>query len=440
MNLSRIFAQAFVRRLAYVLAAIVLAAVGIGRAEAADYSDQGQAYAGCLAATRAYLELRNSSLDTGAVRCVIEGTRTYRGEFETKACSSCSTFWGQHGLHTWPAGKNCSDRTGDGDGPPSNQNAILVGSGGVCYNGCAYGAPLGEATTEWSFSGGQTLTYVPGGSRVPTGAVCDAAGGDVPPSEEEVCQTVGNLTQCLMPDGRHCAVSSKGTKFCFRPNETGTKTSKNEAVTKAPQGVGINPPPTPPANNGEWQQAGSGTASVSSGGTTNNYNVQNYESNYGTDGEGGGAEGDPGEGDGEGDDGFGEVGGDGTCTGTFTCTGGDPVLCATARQTYLARCEADARTGGEASPFPGDGDGGAGEDPAQEEVRRDVTMGLGMLDDTGFLGGGSCPSFGSFSVMGQSIDFDPDGRWCDVIGVARNCLLLLGAFIALGILVGRNDT
>lgn len=115
---------------------------------------------------------------------------------------------------------------------------------------------------------------------------------------------VGNLTQCALPDGRHCAVASTGKKFCFAPNETGTKVSGNEAVTKAPVGVAVKEPPVPPKNNGDWQASGTGTASVSGNGTTNNYNISTFNSNYGTEGKGGGAEGDgPGEGEGDGEGG-----------------------------------------------------------------------------------------------------------------------------------------
>lgn len=54
MNIGRIFANAIVRRLAYVLVALVLAWVGLGDARAATYNSQGAAYAGCKAAEAAY--------------------------------------------------------------------------------------------------------------------------------------------------------------------------------------------------------------------------------------------------------------------------------------------------------------------------------------------------------------------------------------------------
>lgn len=145
---------------------------------------------------------------------------------------------------------------------------------------------------------------------MPTGAVCDANAENAgSPVTADDCTTVGGLTQCVTSQGKHCAVSSTGKKFCWTPGETGTKVSGNEAATKSPQGATINPPTTPPKNNGEWQQTASGTASVSGSGGTTTYNVTNYTSNYGTEGTGGGAEGEgDGEGGGEGD---GDVPGEG---------------------------------------------------------------------------------------------------------------------------------
>lgn len=130
--------------------------------------------------------------------------------------------------------------------------------------------------------------------------------------------------------------------------------------------------------------------------------------------------------------------GGGSCDAGFACTGGDPVLCSIAQQQFTARCESESRFGGNASDFPGSGSGD-GDDPEQEDVHKSHTFGLGMLDSSGFLGGGSCPDFGSVQVMGVSVDLDADGRFCQIVGVARACILLFGAFIAISIVVGRSE-
>ena len=300
------------------LAALVLLLGFVGTVHAAaEHPDQGSAYADCLVDARAQVQAQPTMRKDP--ECRLEGQRAYRAYF--KACAwhnhepPCSDAIG--GYHEWPAGKNCTDRTGDGDGP-SSQNGLLVGTAVACHNGCSYAPTLGEGMAEWSFSAGQTVRWIAGGEWVPSGEVCDSSAGENPDPQDDYCATVGNLTQCLQNDGRHCAVSKSGKRFCWKPEETGTKVSGNEASTKSPQGVGINPPPVPPKNNGQWEQTGSGTASVSSGGVTNNYNVTNNTSNYGPDGQGGGAEGDgDGGGDGGGDEGEDPYGDAGEGVGTF---------------------------------------------------------------------------------------------------------------------------
>ena len=317
--LARVFASAVVRRAAVLLVAAVVGALGIRQARAAVYPDQGTAYQACMTENTggtycASMAEGSNERGIASLTCPLAtynaNSQMYR---QRVVCNGGKAATFSTPEYVFPKAKTCASRTGDGDGPPSSSNAILVGTGETCYNGCAYGAPLGEGTTRWSFSAGQTVSYVSGGTRVPTGATCNAGGGEYPSPQSEHCAKVGDLTQCLQSDGRHCAVSSTGKRFCWRPKETGTKVSGNEAATKSPEGVTINAPPTAPKNNGQWEQKGSGTASATQGSTTNNYNVTNYESNYGTDGSGGGAEG-------EGDGGDGGGGDDGNDPGS---AGGD---------------------------------------------------------------------------------------------------------------------
>lgn len=260
----------------------------------------------------------------------------------------------------------------------------------------------------------------------------------------------GTLTQCVTQDGKSCAVSSTGKSFCWDPNERGTKTSGNEAATKTDAGKPPTMPPVPPKNGGEWENKGEANVSITNNttNTTNNYTTNSWQSSYGSAGSGasgGGAQGEPnsgsgdgsgkedGEGDGEGD--HGSVGGGNTCAGGFTCTGGDPVLCAIAQQQFMARCEAAGRAEGGAAPFPGNGDGGAGDDPDPKESNKTVTMGMGFIDINGVLGGGSCPQFESAGTSFGDFSMNNDD-WCQIIAIGRAALLMLGAFIALGILMG----
>lgn len=265
----------------------------------------------------------------------------------------------------------------------------MTSSGNVCSNGCMFaGGGGGVSVTIGS------VTYGEKQGATPTGAVCTAS--DIQASAEvtqDDCQTIGSLTQCVTPQGKHCAVASTGKKFCWTPAETGTKVSGNEAATKSPQAATVNPPATPPKNGGQWQQGSTGTVTVggSSGSTT--YNVTNHTSNYGTEGDGGGAEGDEGDGSGE---------------------------------------------GGEQPEWT------KGDEPARdpEGDADDVTdFGIGispdLLDREEIFGAGSCPTFPAFQIMGVSVNPTADiPQWCTLVAIMRAAVLIMAAFTALGILTG----
>lgn len=424
---------------------------------AAAFPDQGRAFAACKASEAVALAHPNV-LNAHPTSCSQIAYTNIQGVTSPKY--TCYVSTGAGNTYNYGCGYYGGDADSDYAWPPAKMCSMLgplsegwfqVGSGSTtCKDGCEYGASSGSGITSYELFPGSPeaiqFKKEQGGSS-PTGATCaaDNPSQGVPVTEQK-CVTQGALTQCVRPDGKHCAAASNGKMFCWNPSEAGTKQDKNDAATKSPSGLPSNPPTNKPPNNGDWQQTGQGTTIVNNNGNTTNYNTSTFSSNYGSEGTGGGSTNPdgsenpgPGGGDGEGDDGHGTVGGDGQCQGTFTCSGGDPVLCAIAQQQYQARCEADGRFDGEGT-FPGDGDGGAGQDPEKEDVVRDATLGLGMLDEAGLGVGGSCPDFGTLNVMGRTIEIDPDGRFCQIIGVARACLLILGAFIALGILAGRNDS
>lgn len=442
MNLPRIFASAVARRLAVVLVALVLGWLGIGTARAANYPDQGAAFAGCTAAVSSAvstLQALRPLINWGSGPCAISGTAYLAHLTENGVTYPLSNIAG-HGeefLHFFPSGTSCSTR------PPTSGGLARVAADAEpasCDNGCAF-RPGTQATLGVQLGSGGPMFYNMDG-WLPTGDVCAPAPDDTGGGNDgEQCATQGNLTQCVKPDGRHCATASSGKQFCWQPTEHGTKTSGNEAATKSPPGESANIPPVAPPNGGDWKQQAQSTVTINN----NTSNVTNWQSSYGNQGggaAGGGADGQPnggngdGAGDGDGDaDDHGTVSGGATCEQPLACAGGDPVLCAIAQQQYLARCEASGRGDGEVSPFPGTGDGGAGDDPSPAESHKTASPGLGWIDTTGILGGGSCPQFES--VTTQFGDFAINGDdWCQIIGIARAALLIFGAFIALGILMG----
>ncbi|WP_155393540.1 hypothetical protein [Xanthomonas albilineans] len=184
-----------------------------------------------------------------------------------------------------PPEKNCSAQ------PVLNSGWSSLGNGASCQDGCAYG-PATSAETQTA--GG--MTYYSMAGAAPTGKSCTMGDGTGSGLTKDDCVKQGNLTQCMQPDGRLCAVSSSGKKFCWSATEAGTKVDGNEGATKSPVGANINPPNSKPPNGGDWEQSGWGTSSSSSGGTTNNDNVTTWQSSYGSQGSGSGS------GDGDGDD------------------------------------------------------------------------------------------------------------------------------------------
>lgn len=364
---------------------------GASVAQAQSYhpdGDQGAAYAHCKANQAESIALgttarpRQVPSDGG---CRVVSADRYRCSYATNGFANgpinqeafCGTNY-DHGYTT-----SCAAR-----GPLTGGMSIVGPSGTSCTNGCVYGIGGGGLAVT---VGSKTYSNMSGAK--PTGAVC--SGGEAAPQAvtQDDCTTIGNLTQCVTSSGKHCAVSSTGRKFCWTPGETGAKASGNEAATKSPQGVTINPPAKPPANGGQWQETATGTATVNGSGGSTTYNVTNHTSNYGAEGEGGGAEGE-GDGEGEGDEG----------------------------QPEWTKGEEPAR-----------------EDAGEDDDVTDFGIGISpdLLDREEIFGGGSCPTFPSFQIMGVSVSPSSDiPQWCTLVAIMRAAVLIMAAFAALSILTG----
>lgn len=345
------------------------------------------------------------------------------------------------------------------DGQPGMINGSLT-STGVCNNGCKMKPNL-DPGTDFTLTdkANNNAIIIKRGTWVATGETCHDEPAQ-PPEKPEYCHTVqGGYTVCKSKD-QTCVVTPSGFRTCA--SDAGNISGQVATNNQRTEAAGISAPNTPA--NGPSNRPGENWSQTGGQSITNNIsnvvtNISNY-SNSGTpngnqpvkgDGSAAGGNTDTGtggsngtgsgsgdgSGDGNGKD-YGSVTGGGSCDAGFACTGGDPVLCSIAQQQFNARCESESRFGGNASDFPGNS-GGDGDDPTQDDVHKSHTFGLGMLDSSGFLGGGSCPDFGSVQVMGVSVDLDADGRFCQIVGVARACILLLGAFIAISIVVGRSE-
>ena len=181
--------------------------------------------------------------------------------------------------------------------PMTNVRFQVVGgsAGSTCSGGCEYAVDLTGGTGQTGLTTIGGAAWYRAASMSPTGAYC--ASGNVPIAESApACATQGNLTQCVKPDGQHCATASSGKQFCWQPGENGIKASGNDAATKSPDGTTPKPPPLPPNNGGEWTQTGQSTVTTTINNTTQTSNVTGWQSNYGSQGSGASGNGASGEG------------------------------------------------------------------------------------------------------------------------------------------------
>lgn len=343
----------------WFLLAVALALLGSPDARAqsvpweTSYANEGLAYQGCMQA---------ASGAAGGGTCTKSGNGYSCVSNSGWSCSHSMAGMSGSSYHRFSVA--CSAMPALGSGWFS-----LDGGSAICKDGCSYGgggSTGGTTVTIHSGTPGAFSIKEGGGGNAPDGGVCDGGGG---PSQitSPFCKTQGGLTQCVTQDGKHCAKSSSGKLFCWSPNETGTKVNGNEGATKSPADKPNNPPPIPPPNNGNWEQTGSGTTSVTNNnGDTTNYTTNNYTSSNGTEGNGGGTT-NPDGSENPGDDGEGDedkpntVGGGSGCGegGAPTCSGSSCTAEAFAIliQQWRARC-ADEQSRGE---YDSDANSGAGD-------------------------------------------------------------------------------
>lgn len=141
-------------------------------------------------------------------------------------------------------------------------------------------------------------------------------------------------------------------------------------------------------------------------------------------------------------------GGGGNCS-TPPSSSGDAILAQIAYQTWATRCAIEGRgtsggadggagdgqpdwTKGNAPPVPDDGT-----DYVESSKRFGIDLSPDLLDRENIFGAGSCPQF-SVTVLSATVSTADFPAWCSVIAPAmRGLILLMGAFTALGILLGR---
>jgi len=394
MNLRRIFVHAIVRRLAYVLVALVLAWVGVGKAHAqtapanacpstASGCTETQAYASCMAAVNyTWTNLTPSQRTAwGGYRCNRNPTpKYYRCELGTTGnfygCDSSGVqgIGSQHNIHYWSTG-TCPNGISPDTGQCSlscpggyaedpwnagqcldqqkclarnalegflNVGAIATTSSSRCVGGCEYKAVGGSVCTSF---GGQTecAADMDFSGNACSGSVQTKEQAVAEKDNKQQCVPAGaGQTMCIKPDGQQCYSASTGKQICWKPGETGTKTSDNYAQKRDAGNQPI-PPNLNLPNGDTLTQTGTPTThtttNVTNNSTTNiTTTTTNYVTTNGTNA-GTGNQGEPGDGsgapagDGEGN----TAGGGGSCSEPPS-TSGDAILGMIATQTWKVRC------------------------------------------------------------------------------------------------------
>lgn len=414
--------------LLFALLLLGVLCASITPAKAANYPDQGQAYAGCVAS----LAIAGAHAGATPNGCTLEAAGTTNSRYDcrvntpTHGVSGCN-FWhgGTETNHNFPHAQLCSTRSNQfGWMTPPNQ-------GGVCSQGCEY-----------------ILTAEMDGTKYhsPTGAVCDTA-----EMAEPQIDTDG--------DG----VADEDDAF---PNDP------NESADSDGDGIGDNADVAPDdatdgADDGEGDESdntasGGGTCeappSCQGDGVACNTNFQVWKTRCATEGLGGKITGDPtncnagytctnnavgcaqiavmraqhcsgnGPGDGPGN---GTVSGGTSCSTPYVCTGGDPIACASLREQHKLRCDMHSNPGDDEWGFQGE----PGEYFGVSESGSDVIDGI---DAAGWLSGGTCPlqtgAISAFDLPGDVVELT-----CGALA-ALGVIVLMLSWLHAGMIVGRAIT
>lgn len=378
MSIKQEFKRALIRRLAYIAAAFLIAAVmsmmGIGKAHAQNFgnceslapSDNGAlcpSKAAALAASQASLALYiGGTCEAGSIQSGnTQNGIPYIGQW--RVCDGLNnTFF--HRTYVIPTcvepewwndelqkcDRPCAERNADLGGVNQRDRSRGWGQGASdeCIAGCKYRLVSGERTetAKFSIGGAQPVEHTQiWGKWEYTGDFCEAPSL---PRDDEKPQTncspaVEGVKVCTSPEGDNCMTSSTGRFICWAKNESGTKTDGPITQTKSP---GIQPPASIEGSSSTSTTNITNTTNNNSTTTTiNNYSTNNGSpagpNNQGTGTNGSGKPNSTSSGGGTGGAGDGD---NDTASGGNGCesppvSSGNAILGAILQQTYATRCE-----------------------------------------------------------------------------------------------------
>lgn len=382
--IADVFCSAFVRRLAYLLALVVVGWLALGDAHAQDYSNcldsskywyregcatREDAYAGAkAAAARKAAEQYGANATfvgfTAYPNWVSAAYRMPSGHIPTAErswsaeCPASLEWFESENKCMQP----CLDRN---PSTPPNYGYWTLQSAGtsMCKSGCSFQRGEILETRGFQVCGSGQCTAGPSQVRAVwsySGAKCSAQPTDPPPpADDDVSCTpaTANQTYCIRPNGENCYTASSGRMICWKPAEHGTKTDGPTTQTNNAGDEQPNPPPG--SQHTSTVKTSTSTTTNTTITTTNTYTTTsgapagstNQGTAVGPDGKpvsgGGNGTGD-GSGDGDGEDN--SAGGGGDCESP-PITSGDAILGMVATQTWATRCAVEA---GNAAKVTGD--------------------------------------------------------------------------------------
>lgn len=473
--LSRLFARAIVRRIAYAVAVILLAAMGVGRAHAqacttSGQCDQGQAFVAAVALADAngqrickLIGGNNSVYQGHAVKLTSQGTYT--------AFVSCSPGGSGSNAGQTYFSKGCSSRSPEnGAGPWSSEGKARNGSLG-CQAGCD-GVWYGNADGSMTFNVTGDLCpndeksnceHMPGGyywnallrvceppeGKCPNGAKPNSLGQCAPEpcpdgmaqqpdgtckKKDEECpagQIRSPLGSCI-PGDNQCATGEVRGKdgTCKRDRDGDGKPDEGEEEGEGPDGEkvkenfsGGDDCTAPPSCSGSPIMCGQARIQWRIDcNTRRNRNIAG-----------------------------------GTCNAMPICTGEkcDAMEYSQLLMQWRSACAVEkllAKGNGSSTTSPTDANGngvadvleGQGDVTSPGNGSADVASakkwGIGvsssMLDTSDMFGGGSCPQPPAIVIMGKSISGSDIPYFCQLAAIMRALILVFGAYLALRILMG----